>query len=57
MSVTDANPPHPTFVDDYVLREVDTDWMETNNRVKTFIHIDQSECIMCEGCVLSLIHI
>merc|ERR1711969_48676 len=22
-----------------------------NNRVKTFIHIDQSECIMCEGCV------
>ena len=47
MSVTDANPPHPTFVDDYVLREVDTDWMETNNRVKTFIHIDQSECIMC----------
>ena len=23
MSVTDANPPHPTFVDDYVLREVD----------------------------------
>ena len=40
MSVTDANPPHPTFVDDYVLREVDTDWMTTNNRVKTFIHID-----------------
>ena len=33
MSVTDANPPHPTFVDDYVLREVDTDWMTTNNRV------------------------
>ena len=45
MSVTDANPPHPTFVDDYVLREVDTDWMETNNRVKTFIHIDQSESV------------
>ncbi len=51
MSVTDANPEHPTFVDDYVLREVDADWMQANNRVKQFIHIDQSECIMCEGCV------
>ena len=51
MSVTDANPPHPKFVDDYVLREVDADWMTTNNRVKQFIHIDQAECIMCEGCV------
>ena len=51
MSVTDANPAHPKFVDDYVLREVDADWMTTNNRVKQFIHIDQSECIMCEGCV------
>jgi formate hydrogenlyase subunit 6/NADH:ubiquinone oxidoreductase subunit I len=51
VSVTDANPEHPIFVDDYVLREVDADWMQANNRVKQFIHIDQSECIMCEGCV------
>ena len=51
MSVTDANPPHPTFIDDYVLHEVDLDWMAKSSKLKQFIHIDQSECIMCEGCV------
>lgn len=51
MSVTDANPPHPTFVDDYVLHEVDKEWLEAAIKPKQFIHIDQSECIMCEGCV------
>ena len=51
MSVTDANPPHPTFVDDYVLREVDAEWLTSAVKPKQFIHIDQSECIMCEGCV------
>ena len=51
MSVTDANPPHPTFIDDYVLHEVDLDWIAKSSKLKQFIHIDQSECIMCEGCV------
>ena len=51
MSVTDANPPHPLFVDDYQLHEVDAAWMATASKLKQFIHIDQSECIMCEGCV------
>ncbi|HJM37783.1 MAG: 4Fe-4S binding protein [Acidimicrobiales bacterium] len=51
MSVTDANPPHPTFVDDYVLHQVDNEWLEAAVKPKQFIHIDQAECIMCEGCV------
>ena len=51
MSVIDANPAHPTFVDDYTLREVDAAWMATAVKPKQFIHIDQSECILCEGCV------
>jgi ferredoxin len=48
---TDANPPMPTFVDDYVLTEVDAQWLSQAVKPKQFIHIDQSECIMCEGCV------
>ena len=51
MARIDANPPHPTFVDDYVLREVDADWLSKAVKPKQFIHIDQSECITCEGCV------
>ena len=27
MSKVDANPDHPKFIDDYVLREVDADWL------------------------------
>jgi len=48
---TDANPPMPEFRDDYVLREVDADYLAKAVKPKQFIHIDQSECIMCEGCV------
>jgi len=48
---TDANPPMPEFRADYVLREVDADWLSKAVKPKQFIHIDQSECIMCEGCV------
>jgi ferredoxin len=48
---TDANPPMPTFVEDYVLTEVDAQWLSKAVKPKQFIHIDQSECIMCEGCV------
>ena len=51
MAKTDANPPMPEFRDDYVLQEVDAAWLSKAVKPKTFIHIDQSECIMCEGCV------
>ena len=51
MGKTDANPPMPVFRDDYVLQEVDADWLSKAVKPKQFIHIDQSECIMCEGCV------
>jgi len=48
---TDANPPMPEFREDYVLQEVNADWLSKAVKPKQFIHIDQSECIMCEGCV------
>ncbi|HIG26129.1 MAG TPA: 4Fe-4S dicluster domain-containing protein [Acidimicrobiia bacterium] len=51
MSLVDANPPLPTFIDDYVLHQVDADWLLKSVKPKQFIHIDQAECIMCEGCV------
>ena len=51
MTTTDANPPMPEFRDDYVLQEVDAAWLSQRVKPKQFIHIDQSECIMCEGCV------
>src|SRR3954467_1790073 len=51
MPKTDANPPLPEFREDYVLQEVDADWLSKAVKPKQFIHIDQSECITCEGCV------
>ena len=51
MARTDANPPMPEFRSDYVLYEVDAQWLSQAVKPKQFIHIDQSECIMCEGCV------
>ena len=51
MGATDANPPMPEFRDDYVLQEVDAAWLSKAVKPKQFIHIDQSECITCEGCV------
>jgi ferredoxin len=51
MARTDANPPLPEFRDDYVLQEVDAAWLSKAVKPKQFIHIDQSECITCEGCV------
>lgn len=51
MAKTDANPPMPEFRDDYALVEVDADYLAKAVKPKQFIHIDQSECIMCEGCV------
>ena len=51
MTKTDANPPMPEFLTNYALVEVDADYLATAVKPKQFIHIDQSECIMCEGCV------
>jgi ferredoxin len=51
MVKTDANPPLPQFLDDYILMEVDADYLAKAVKPKQFIHIDQSECIACEGCV------
>jgi ferredoxin len=48
---TDANPPMPEFRSDYVLQEVDNAYLTRAVKPKQFIHIDQSECITCEGCV------
>src|SRR3982074_3233773 len=51
MARTDANPPMPDFVTDYELQEVDPAFLTSAVKPKQFLHIDQSECIMCEGCV------
>ena len=51
MAKTDANPPLPRFPGDYVLQEIAPDDLSRSVKPKQFLHIDQSECIMCEGCV------
>ena len=51
MAKTDANPPMMPYTDDYTLVEVDADYLTKAVKPKQFIHIDQSECISCEGCV------
>lgn len=51
MPKTDANPPMMPYTDDYTLVEVDADYLTKAVKPKQFIHIDQSECISCEGCV------
>lgn len=51
MARTDANPPLPYFPGDYTLREITPDQLAKSVKPKQFLHIDQSECIMCEGCV------
>ena len=51
MAKTDANPPMPVFVTDYQLQEVDPTYLTASVKPKQFLHIDQAECIMCEGCV------
>ena len=51
MAKTDANPPMPAFPGEYVLQEIASDELTKSVKPKQFLHIDQSECIMCEGCV------
>ena len=51
MTRTDANPPMPEFSTGYVLQEVPPSWLTEVVKPKQFLHIDQAECILCEGCV------
>lgn len=51
MARTDANPPLPAFSNSYELQEVDPAWLAQSVKPKQFLHIDQAECILCEGCV------
>lgn len=51
MTKTDANPPMPEWSSEYQLVAVDNEYLLKAVKPKQFIHIDQSECIMCEGCV------
>ena len=51
MARTDANPPMPDFATDYELQEVDPSFLTASVKPKQFLHIDQAECILCEGCV------
>ena len=37
--------------EDYQLAVVDTSYLTAAVKPKQFLHIDQSECILCEGCV------
>lgn len=46
--VVDETPP---IRDDYQLALVDVDYFKDKLRPKQFLHIDQVECILCEGCV------
>ena len=46
--VVDETPP---IRDDYQLALVDGDYCKDKLRPKQFLHIDQAECILCEGCV------
>ena len=41
----------PPMRDDYQLAVVDESYMTAAVKPKQFLHIDQSECILCEGCV------
>jgi formate hydrogenlyase subunit 6/NADH:ubiquinone oxidoreductase subunit I len=41
----------PEFATSYQLQEVDTAWLVSSVKPKQFLHIDQAECILCEGCV------
>jgi len=41
----------PPFSTEYMLREIDAARLATLVRPKQFLHIDEEECITCEGCV------
>ena len=41
----------PPMRDDYQLAAVDENYLTAAVKPKQFLHIDQAECILCEGCV------
>src|SRR3954462_7217309 len=41
----------PEFSSSYQLQQVDPTWLTQAVKPKQFLHIDQEECILCEGCV------
>lgn len=41
----------PPMRDDYQLTLVDGSYLSAAVKPKQFLHIDQAECILCEGCV------
>lgn len=41
----------PPIRDDYQLALVNTDYLSGQVTSKQFLHINQAECILCEGCV------
>ena len=41
----------PPMRDDYQLAAVDESYLTAAVKPKQFLHIDQAECILCEGCV------
>ena len=41
----------PPFREDYQLTIVDPEYLKGAVKPKQFLHIDQDECILCEGCV------
>lgn len=51
MAKTDVWFETPPFRDDYQLTLVEGDYLTEAVKPKQFLHIDQSECILCEGCV------
>jgi ferredoxin len=51
MAKTDVWFETPPFRDDYQLTMIDGEYLTKAVKPKQFLHIDQSECILCEGCV------
>jgi formate hydrogenlyase subunit 6/NADH:ubiquinone oxidoreductase subunit I len=51
MARTDVWFETPPFRDDYQLSIVDDDYLGSKVKPKQFLHINQAECILCEGCV------
>ena len=51
MAKTDIWFETPPMRDDYQLTAVEGDYLTAAVKPKQFLHIDQSECILCEGCV------
>ena len=51
MAKTDVWFETPPFRDDYQLAIVDGEYLKKAVMPKQFLHIDEAECILCEGCV------